>query len=89
MQADWKGRCKKIPREAFSDHQEVWFGQERVTAIQLLSMSKPKAANGYYHTLGRDVLIYSTYLCKQMKDSIDRASPPPGRGALYYCPGSF
>jgi hypothetical protein len=40
---------------------KVWFGRERVTAIQLLSITKPKATNGYYHTLGNKRAFYRTY----------------------------
>lgn len=62
MKMGWGGpgsRKRRIPKEAFSSHQEVWFGRESITAIQLLSMSKPKAANGYYHSLGEISFVIS------------------------------
>ena len=41
-----------IPRQAYQDVADTSFGTEEITGIQLLSMTKPYAMDGYYYCEG-------------------------------------
>ena len=47
-----------IPRQAYQDVADSSFGTEEITGIQLLSMTKPFAMDGYYYCEGDFRLVY-------------------------------
>ncbi len=44
-----KKKVKRIDPDLYEDLKSTYFGIQNVTAIQLLSMEKPEAEDGYYY----------------------------------------
>ena len=48
-----KGRLRSIPSESYVNFTDTEFGIERVTNIELLSMTEPPGDDGYYYCFER------------------------------------
>ena len=48
-----KSRMRSIPAESFTNYIDIELGLETITSLELLSMTEPPTAEGYYFTYER------------------------------------
>lgn len=70
LKKGYKKKCdvQKVPKEAYQDIKETYFGIQQISGVQLLSMSKPQTKEGYYFCEAEYKFKKRTPLENAMKD---------------------